>query len=101
MVVSVFPFLVQDNAITTKEIFHGCYHPVVHHFAMFLASVPCAFIFALVVSVIIVPMLKVRAPVYLFVNMFLALLCYESISQMVSHLVNNYILGIVVLAMVS
>ena len=68
MVVSVFPFLVQDNAITTKEIFHGCYHPVVHHFAMFLASVPCAFIFALVVSVIIVPMLKVRAPVYLFVK---------------------------------
>ena len=101
MVVSVVPFLVQDNTIAAKEIFHGYYHPVVRQFAMFLANVPCVFILSLVVLASIVPILKFRAPVYLFVNMFLALLCYESISQMVSHLVNNYILGIVVLAMVS
>jgi len=98
MVLAVIPFRVYDRAIMAKEVFNGYYHPILHHFAVAIGTLPGVAILAFFTTTIMVSMTGLRAPCVFFLNMLLSLFCAESIAQMVSIFVKNYINGIAGLA---
>ena len=98
MIVAILPFLANDLQIRDKETLNGFYHPVTHHLASAVASLPAVLILALVISLILVGMVKFQNPLEFFVILALALWCAESSAFLMSILVRNYIIGIVLLA---
>ena len=98
MCVAVLPFNFHDLQIRDKETLNGFYHPVTHHLASAVASIPAVLILALVISLILVGMVKLQGAVNFFVILALALWCAESSAFLMSILVRNYIIGIVLLA---
>ncbi|KAL7533980.1 hypothetical protein ACHAWF_004684 [Thalassiosira exigua] len=98
MVVAVLPFLSHDLYIRDKEILNGFYHPVTHHLAVTVASVPAVFILALVITAILVGMVKLRNATYFYSILAMALWCAESYALLMASCVRNNIISIVVLA---
>ena len=101
MVVAVLPFLGLDRDIRDKEVLNGFYHPLMHHFAMTVASIPAVLILALVITVILVGMVKLQNATSFFLILMLALWCAESYAFLIALCIKNYIIGIVCLAGVS
>jgi ABC-type multidrug transport system permease subunit len=98
MSVAVLPFTVMERGIVDKEVLNGYYHPISYQVAQGLATIPAAGILAGLTSVIVVFMLKLNDGWWYFLNMFLALCVSEGLSQLVSHVVPHFVIGMALLA---
>eukprot|EP00985_Skeletonema_marinoi_P027643 scaffold23018_cov205-Skeletonema_marinoi.AAC.6 len=98
MVVAVLPFLAKERLICRKEVLNGCYHPITHHFAVSVGSIPNVVILSFIITLILVGMVKLHNPVQFFLILLLALWNAESYAILLSTCVTNYILGIIILA---
>ena len=98
MSVAVLPFTVMERDIVEKEVRNSYYHPAVYQISQGIASVPGAALLSLVTTSIIVPMTGLQEPLWYFLNIFLSLVCAETLAQLISHLVPHFIIGIGLLA---
>lgn len=94
MSVAAVPFAVMERGIVEKEVRNGYYHPACFQLAQAIASIPGTFLLAIVTTAIVLSMTGLRAPIWYFTNMFLALSCAEGLAQLVSHVVPHFIIGI-------
>jgi len=98
MVVAVLPFLAKEKLICRKEVLNGCYHPITHHFAVSIGSIPNVVILSFIITFVLVGMVKLQNPVQFFLILLLALWNAESYAILMSTCITNYILGIIILA---
>jgi len=93
MSVAVLPFTVMERGIVDKEVLNGYYHPISYQVAQGIATIPAAGVLAGLTSVIVVLMLKLQDGWWYFLNMFLALCTSEALTQLVSHVVPHFVIG--------
>jgi ABC-type multidrug transport system ATPase subunit len=98
MSIAVLPFTVMEKAIVDKEVLNKYYNPAVYQVAQALCSIPSTFILALLTTVFIVSMAKLREPLWYFTDMWLSLVVAEALAQLISHVVPHFIIGMALLA---
>ncbi|KAL3805403.1 hypothetical protein HJC23_009110 [Cyclotella cryptica] len=98
MVCATLPFLSIDLQIRNKEVLNGFYHPITHHFAVALCTIPACLILSLVISVIQVNMVGLQNGTHLFLILTLALWCADALAILVSLCAPHFVIGIVVCA---
>jgi ABC-type multidrug transport system ATPase subunit len=98
MSIAVLPFTVMEKAIVDKEVLNKYYNPAVYQVAQALCSIPSTFILALLTTVFIVSMAKLREPLWYFTDMWLSLVIAEALAQLISHVVPHFIIGMALLA---
>jgi len=95
MVGSILPFVSLDKSIRDKEILNGFYHPVTHHAAVTLATIPAAMLLAFAYTLILAGLIKLHNPINYFLINALALWCSESLVLLTSICIKNYIIGVI------
>lgn len=98
MSIAVLPFTVMEKAIVDKEVLNKYYNPGVYQIAQAICSIPSTFILALLTTVFIVSMAKLREPLWYFTDMWLSLVIAEALAQLISHVVPHFIIGMALLA---
>lgn len=101
MVCTTLPFLAIDLQIRNKEVLNGLYHPITHHLAVALCTIPACLILSLVISVIQVNMVGLQNGMQFFLILTLALWCGDALAMLVSLLAPHFVMGIAVCAGVS
>jgi hypothetical protein len=66
MVCATLPFLAIDLQIQNKEVLNGLYHPITHHLAVAICTIPACLILSLVLSVIQVNMVGLQNGMYFY-----------------------------------
>jgi hypothetical protein len=98
MVCATLPFLAIDLQIRDKEVLNGYYHPITHHLAVALSTIPACLILSFVISVIQVNMVGLENGVQFFLILTLALWCGDALAMLVSLCASHFVIGIVVCA---
>ena len=98
MSVAVLPFTVMERDIVDKEVRNKYYIPAAYQLAQAISSIPGIAILAFLVTLIIITMTKLNAPLWYFLNMFLSLICAEALAQLVSHVVPHFVIGMALVA---
>ena len=101
MVCATMPFLAIDLQIRDKEVLNGYYHPITHHIAVALSTIPACLILSCVISVIQVNMVGLVNGMQFFLILTLALWCGDALAMLVSLCAPHFVIGIVVCAGVS
>jgi hypothetical protein len=101
MVCVTLPFLAIDLQIRDKEVLNGFYHPITHHLAVLLSTIPACLILSLVISVIQVNLVGLANGIEFFLILTLALWCGDALAMLVSLCAPHFVIGIVVCAGVS
>lgn len=101
MVCATLPFLAIDLQIRDKEVLNGFYHPITHHLAVALSTIPACLILSLVISVIQVNLVGLANGIEFFLILTLALWCGDALAMLVSLCAPHFVIGIVVCAGVS
>jgi ABC-type multidrug transport system permease subunit len=101
MVCETLPFLAIDLKIRDKEVLNGFYHPITHHLAVALSTIPACLILSLVISAIQVNMVGLQNGIQFFLILTLALWCGDALAMLVSLCAPHFVIGIVVCAGVS
>lgn len=101
MVCATMPFLAIDLQIRDKEVLNGFYHPITHHLAVAISTIPACLILSLVISVIQVNLVGLQNGIEFFLILTLALWCGDALAMMVSLCAPHFVIGIVVCAGVS
>lgn len=95
------PFLAIDLQIRNKEVLNGFYHPIMHFFAVSISIIPACLIMSLLISVIQVNMVGLQNGIEVFLILTLALWCGDGLAMLVSLWAPNFIIGLVIYAVVS
>jgi ABC-type multidrug transport system ATPase subunit len=98
MVCATLPFLAIDLKIRDKEVLNGFYHPITHHLAVALSTIPACLILSLVISAIQVNMVGLQNGIQFFLILTLALWCGDALAMLVSLCAPHFVIGIVVCA---
>lgn len=98
MVCATMPFLAIDLHIRDKEVLNGYYHPITHHVAVALSTIPACLILSCVISVIQVNMVGLVNGMQFFLILTLALWCGDALAMLVSLCAPHFVIGIVVCA---
>jgi hypothetical protein len=101
MVCATLPFLAIDTQIRNKEVLNGLYHPITHHLAVAICTIPACLILSFVISLIQVNMVGLQNGMYFFLILTLALWCGDALAMLVSLCAPHFVIGIVVCAGVS
>jgi ABC-type multidrug transport system permease subunit len=95
MSIAALPFLIQTRAVFEREQRNGAYALAPYSISAFLTSIPGVAVIALVSSAITYSMMGLQGGYgYYFLNLFLALLCAESVMLLLAATVPHYIIGI-------